>query len=226
MLSELYYTRLAAAAVRGSICVPPEFRELPTEVMTDAELEQLFDLGRSAGVKLYRFKKTHEDLPRVRVVLGAMYGICPESLLDIGSGRGVFLFPFLEAFPDCEVTSFDVLSHRVEFLQTLHRGGINRLTAKEADICTCDLEENSFDVVTLLEVLEHIPDVESAVQNACKAARRHVVVSVPSKPDNNPEHIHLLTKDRLTELFTAAGCTSLHFSGVPGHLIMVATKEV
>ena len=225
MLSELYYTRLAAAAVRGSICVPPELN-CPREEMTDEALEQLFALGKAAGVKLYRFKKTHEDLPRVRVVLGALYGIYPESLLDIGSGRGVFLFPFMEAFPYCEVTSFDVLSHRVEFLQTISRGGIHTLTAREEDICTAHLEENSFDVVTLLEVLEHIPDVENAVRNACKAAKRHVVVSVPSKPDNNPEHIHLLTKDRLTELFTAAGCTSLHFSGVPGHLIMVATKEV
>jgi 2-polyprenyl-3-methyl-5-hydroxy-6-metoxy-1,4-benzoquinol methylase len=49
------------------------------------------------------------------------------------------------------------------------------------------------DIVTLLEVLEHIPDVEKAVA-AVRMARKYVVVSVPSKEDNNPEHIHLLTK--------------------------------
>lgn len=55
--------------------------------------------------------------------------------------------------------------------------------------CGQPFRSGSFDVVTLLEV---------------------------------PEHIHLLTKDILTDLFGSAGCTKLHFSGVNGHLIMMA----
>ncbi len=72
-------------------------------------------------------------------------------------------------------------------------------------------------------VLEHIPDVEKAVVSAVRIAKKHVVVTVPSTPDNNPEHIHLLTRQRLTKLFRAAGCTRLRFDGVNGHLFMVAT---
>ena len=225
MISENYYLRLAAAAVLGSIAAPEQLREIPLDAMTDGELEQLFHLGKERELKLYRFKKTHEDLPRVRVVLGMLSGICPESLLDVGSGRGVFLFPFMEAFPQVPVTSLDILPHRVAFLQTLAAGGIESLQAREGNICQEPLPENAYDVVTMLEVLEHIPDVEAAVKNALRAAKRHVIVSVPSKPDNNPEHIHLLTKEKLTQLFREAGCHSLHFSGVPGHLILVATKE-
>ena len=30
---------------------------------------------------------------------------------------------------------------------------------------------------------------------------------MPSKTDDNPEHIHLLTKEKLTQMFGAAGCT-------------------
>ena len=52
--------------------------------------------------------------------------------------------------------------------------------------------------------------------------KAYVVVTVPSKPDDNPEHIHLLTKEKLTQLFNAVGCTKLHFDGVEGHLFMVA----
>ena len=74
-----------------------------------------------------------------------------------------------------------------------------------------------------MEVLEHIPDVASAVKNAVRLARRYVVVTVPNKPDDNPEHIHLLTKDLLTGLFNDAGCHKLQFGGVPGHLFMVAS---
>ena len=67
--------------------------------------------------------------------------------------------------------------------------------------------------------------MEKAVAAAVKMAREYVVVSVPSKPDNNPEHIHLLTKDILTKLFADAGCTKLHFGGVNGYLIMMANVE-
>ena len=77
----------------------------------------------------------------------------------------------------------------------------------------------------MLEVLEHIPEVEKAGTAAVRMAKKYVVVSVPSKPDDNPEHIHLLTRDILTELFTQVGCGRLHFSGVNGHLILVAALE-
>ena len=60
--------------------------------------------------KEYYFK-AKEDLSRVQVVLSFLHGIvlagqC-NSLLDIGSGRGVFLFPLLREFPNLEVTSLD-----------------------------------------------------------------------------------------------------------------------
>jgi hypothetical protein len=72
----------------------------------------------------------------------------------------------------------------------------------------------AYEVVTLLEVLEHMREPAAAVRNAVNAASRQVVVSVPSKPDSNPEHIHLLTKNDLTQLFQQAGCARLRFDGV------------
>ena len=108
-------------------------------------------------------------------------------------------------------------------LSDVHRGGYPHLTALQQDITAWDMPDGSFDVVTLLEVLEHIPNVETAIAAAVRLARRCIILSVPSKPDDNPEHIHLLTKGVLTGLFRDAGCTKLHFSGVNGHLIMMAS---
>ena len=224
---EIYRT-LAAAAVRGCAlrnpgCVLPEaLAEKALENLDRAELTEILDFGRAWGVKLYRFKRGHETLPRVKQVLGFLKGVSPGSLLDVGSGRGVFLFPFLDAFPCTEVTSLDLLDYRTAFLEDIRRGGVSNLTPMLADICAQPLPDKSTDVVTMLEVLEHIPDVQAAVTAAVRIARRYVVVTVPSKPDNNPEHIHLLTKPVLTELFQNAGCGRLHFSGVPGHLVLVA----
>ena len=247
-IREMYYCRCASAYVRGrqekisGTLTEPNLRVsaygrgrkegagrerrealCSEEAEGSPEGEDLVLQGIREGLKMYRFKKSHGKLPRVRRVLGFLRSVPFESLLDVGSGRGAFLIPFLEHFPHVSVTAEDLLPERVEFLETLRRGGIRNLTVRKADICMRPLPEKSVDIVTLLEVLEHIPRVEEAVKAAVETARKHVVVTVPSKEDSNPEHIHLLTKERLTALFEAAGCSRLRFDGVQGHLFMVAT---
>ena len=186
---------------------------------------------RYKGIKEAPERKEHyfkvkDDLPRVQVVLGFLHGIVPagqcQTLLDVGSGRGVFLFPLLRDFPEMEVTSLDILPHRVELLQCLHDGGVGNLHPIQADICTWDAPDKSFDVVTMLEVMEHIPDTEAVVRNAIRLARNYVIVSVPSKPDDNPEHIHLFTNDDLQRLFLESGCREVKFMSVTNHRVMVA----
>lgn len=227
-MQERYEKRLAAAYVRGAALqktglLPRELMEKPLEELRDDEIGSILRAGEQAGLRMYHFKKK-DMLPRVKAVMGFLKGVQPESLLDVGSGRGVFLFPFLTEFPWVNVTSADILPHRVEMLQQIAGGGVENLTAVERNICCWEGEDDRFDVVALLEVLEHIPNVQDAVNTAIRLARRYVVVTVPSQPDDNPEHIHLLTKDRLTELFANAGCGRLQFSGVPGHLVLVAKK--
>ncbi len=176
-------------------------------------------------MKLHYFKQK-EDLPRVQRVLSFLHGIIPagqcQSLLDVGSGRGVFLFPLLRDFPKLEVTSLDILPHRIELLQCLHDGGIINLHPLQADICTWDAPDKSFDVVTMLEVMEHIPETSSVVRNAVRLARNYIIVSVPSKPDDNQEHIHLFSNEDLQTLFLQNGCVNVKFMSVTNHRVMVA----
>lgn len=175
-------------------------------------------------MKMHYFKEK-ENLPRVQVVLGFLQGIVPggqcSSLLDIGSGRGVFLFPLLREFSDLEVTSMDILPHRVELLDCISKGGIHNLHPMLSDVCENNLPDKSFDVVTMLEVLEHIPDTEKAVRNAVRLARNYVIVSVPSKSDDNPEHIHLFSNDDLKNHFLATGCSKIKFMSVTNHRVMI-----
>lgn len=175
--------------------------------------------------KLHYFKEK-EDLPRVQVVLGFLQGIVPagqcDSLLDVGSGRGVFLFPLLREFPELEVTSLDILPHRVALLECVRSGGVENLHPMLANICDSGIPDKSFDVVTMQEVLEHIPDTERAVRNAVRLARNYVIVSVPSKPDDNPEHIHLFSNEDLKNHFLAAGCSKVKFMSVTNHRVMIA----
>lgn len=218
----------AAAWLRGHALrtgqppIPAQLLETPLDTLSETELAAIVDLGQQTGQKLYPFKAEKENLPRVRRVLGFLMGTGLTSLLDVGSGRGVFLLPFLEAFPWVEVTAVELQEKWVTFLQELSQGGYERLNAVQADFCAGAFPESCADVVTMLEVLEHMPEPEKAVKAAVKVARCYVVVSVPSKEDDNPEHIHLLTKEKLTKIFHDAGCTRLHFDGVNGHLILIA----
>lgn len=213
---------LGHARRTGIPALPESLLRKTSEECSKEELLQIVMAGMEAELKLYPFKSGTQTLARTRRTLGFLHSVSFETMLDVGSGRGVFLIPFMKEFPWVKVTSLDLLEKRVTFLNELADGGFTQLHAGQKDICSQPFPDDSFDIVTMLEVLEHIPEVEKAVSAAVHMARQYVVVTVPSKPDDNPEHIHLLTKDRLTQMFAEAGCSRLHFDGVEGHLFMVA----
>ena len=228
-IEEKYDVKTAAAWILGHAKrtgipdLPAQLFQKTSEECDEVELLQIVEMGQKTDLKLFPFKSSTQMLARTRRTLGFLHSIYFDTVLDVGSGRGVFLIPFMKEFPWVQVTSFDLLEKRVVFLNELADGGFRQLHAEQKNICDQPYPENSFDIVTMLEVLEHIPEVEKAVEAAVRMATQYVVVTVPSKLDNNPEHIHLLTKDKLTQLFKSAGCTKLHFDGVEGHIFMVAT---
>lgn len=98
-LAERYFADFVAAFVRGRLGSPG----LPTD--------ELIARGPERGLRLHRFKR--KELPRVRRVIGILKGLAPCDLLDVGSGRGTFLWPLLDALPDLPVTAVDVSLGRV-----------------------------------------------------------------------------------------------------------------
>jgi Methyltransferase domain len=221
-----YFERIAAAYVRGKLGshLPLGFSESILSDLEDTDLDAILQIGREAGLRLHRFKRTM-GLARVERVLGTLRGIAPESLLDIGSGRGVFLWPLLDAMPWLEITACDLLDYRVADIQAVHDGGFANLNAQLQDATNLSFPDASFDVVTALEVLEHIPDATRAIAEVVRVARRFVIASVPSQPDDNPEHIHLFSHADLERMFTAAGVKRVNFEAVLNHTIVVAKVE-
>ena len=207
--------------IKNNISFREELLDKDLFELNENEIKEIESFGKEHELKLYHFKEK-DDLPRVTMVLGFLKNICPSSLLDIGSGRGVFLFPLLRDFSYLNITSLDILDKRVDFLDSISKGGVNNLKALKADITNYSCPDDSYEVVTLLEVLEHIPNVFDAIKNACRIAKNFIVVTVPNKEDDNPEHIHLLTKEKLTNMFNSCGVYNLKFSGVNGHLFMIA----
>jgi ubiquinone/menaquinone biosynthesis C-methylase UbiE len=209
-LAARYYLDLAAAFVRGWLPEAPA-----------GSAEDLVRFGLKAGLRLHKFKRSAE-LPRVRGVLGMLRGLAPPDLLDVGSGRGVFLWPLLDAFPELPVHAIDTRPDRVADIQAVARGGIARLRGSVMDAGQLEMPDRTVDGVTVLEVLEHLKGPERAVAEAVRVAKRFVIVSVPSKPDDNPEHIHLFDNNSLQDLFRRSNVDNLRVEYVLNHVVALA----
>jgi ubiquinone/menaquinone biosynthesis C-methylase UbiE len=155
-------------------------------------------------------------------VLGILQALAPTNLLDSGSGRGTFLWPLLDAFPELLVTSIDTEDIRVRDINAVRDGGISNLSAEKMDLTELSFDDKTFDVVTVLEVLEHILNPQKALNQAVRVAKQFVVLSVPTKEDDNPEHIHLFNQDIIKNMFLEAGAVNVRFDYVLNHLIAIA----
>lgn len=203
-----HYEAFAAAYVRGKLGIDG----------TDEEV-----LERAGDLRLHRFKRSNQ-LPRVRKVLGTLHGLAPQRLLDLGTGRGVFLWPLLEEFPDLEVVCVDVLDYRVADLQALSRGGMSRVTPVNCSLEQMPFGDGEFPVVTMLEVLEHTPDPLRALTEVARVCERSLIVSVPSHEDDNPEHLHLFDAAQLKAWLQQLGFARVKLDGVLNHIVILAQR--
>ena len=87
MADSRYYTELAAAFVRGRLGIQ------------GLDPDECIELGKQRGLRIHKFKRT--GLPRVVKVIGILKGLMPSNLLDVGSGRGAFLWPTVFNSPTC-----------------------------------------------------------------------------------------------------------------------------
>lgn len=192
-----YYLDLAAAFVRGRL-----------SGCEGLSTEQIFTKGTQAGLRLHKFKRT-AILPRVQKVLGILQNLNPANLLDIGSGRGAFLWPLLDHFQELEVTTIDKQQQRAFDIDAVRKGGMQRIRSSRMDVHHIGLQSEAFDVVTILEVLEHLPHPYDAAKEALRVSRKFVIASAPSQEDSNPEHIQFFRGTALDQLFLDAGAVSV-----------------
>jgi hypothetical protein len=62
-------------------------------------------------------------------------------------------------------------------------------------------KEKSYDMVSCLQVLEHLPDTRACIEDLCRVARKVVVIQVPNGDKvvsrDDPTHIHFFTLQQL-----------------------------
>jgi SAM-dependent methyltransferase len=140
-----------------------------------------------------------------------------RSVLDIGARDGHFSRLLTEYFP--EVTALDLQRPRFE---------IPRVVTVAGDATKLDFASDSFDCVFCAEVLEHIPDVQTACEEIVRVARHEIIVGAPFRQDVrigrctcqncgkvNPPwgHVNSFDSSKLLKLFSGLRLISNSFVG-------------
>lgn len=104
------------------------------------------------------------------------------SLVDVGIGEGTWLELLARERPRLRLAALDLSRRRLADLHVLHADG-SEVAKHFGDVAAMPLENASVDVVTLLEVVEHVADWQAAVREALRVARKRVLITVPYREE-------------------------------------------
>lgn len=210
-----YYEPLLMAYVRAKA---EESLETLEDALAWVELQ-----GRVRDIDKFKRKKV---LPRVLAVIDLIQQVdsAPQSIVEIGCGRGTALWPLMETFPETQFTGTDSYPGRGTDLQAMRDRGVRQI---EEGLCLpahrlSGLTSGGYDISLCLEVLEHLDtdrEVEEAARELLRVARQAVIVSVPSVKDWNPDHKRLFTAGELRNVFLRAGAGRVVVTDVPKHFV-------
>lgn len=98
------------------------------------------------------------------------------SVLDVGCGDGTFGQHLAAVRPDCSYYGLDVSNASVE----LARGKGLAAAVLDPDKNLSEQVDRRVDVVTIMEVLEHVHDAEALFRSMQSLAPRSIIVTIPN----------------------------------------------
>ncbi|HMB01534.1 MAG TPA: class I SAM-dependent methyltransferase [Spirochaetota bacterium] len=165
------------------------------------------------------FKKYHTSNPVVRRLISnfmqhittIVNNLTPGSIIDLGCGEGQTARALYEKNGDINYHGIDINNEAVRKASAANLPACFQFS--RGDILNITPEKKA-DMVICLEVLEHLPHPQAAVDKISSTAREYAVISVPWEPffqigsllrgkyiknlGNHPEHIQHFNKKKLT----------------------------
>lgn len=157
-----------------------------------------------------------------------------QSFFEVGCGVGQStrrIHAMLK--PGQTLTASDYDSRYVEKLNSLNFP----VSISQESVYSLSHSDSSVDCLIMLEVLEHLDDVDQALKELTRVARRYVVVSVPHEPiwcclnfmrgrywkdrGNTPGHINHWNKTRFRNLLSGYGQVKMLVSPLPWLMAMI-----
>ena len=104
----------------------------------------------------------------------------PESLLDVGCGEGVLVQRLAHRLGSRRVVGVDLQEESIQAGWSEHPApNLEYRTMAAGEL---PFAAGEFDVVSAIEVLEHVPDPQRMLREMARCAGRHLLVSVPREP--------------------------------------------
>jgi predicted SAM-dependent methyltransferase len=154
----------------------PTLDKLPFYYESDDYISHT-DSKRTLFEKIYHLVKTTALKNKVKLISNEI----PQkgNLLDIGAGTGDFLIQAKQSGWNCigiepnEKAKKNAISKGVSFARTLE-----------------ELEDNSFDVITMWHVLEHVPDLENQIKTLKRLIKFNgtIIIAVPNFKSFDAKH--------------------------------------
>lgn len=112
-------------------------------------------------------------------VCRALAGLVSPTLLDVGCGEGYVLRRLREARPELVLLGIDGDRQALALARAL---GPDVATFWQGDASHLPFRDHSFDMLTCLEVLEHLKEPRRALDELARVSRRYALLSVPHQP--------------------------------------------
>jgi 2-polyprenyl-3-methyl-5-hydroxy-6-metoxy-1,4-benzoquinol methylase len=218
LISEPRKHRLAWSSLSNSIkCTSATMRKAATERFWKGTRQIRTILARLSRTWFSRFYSTLDNPMEVPVQMAA-YRLATEryikegdSVLDVGFGLGYGL--------EIMAGKADRLSGIEVDCRSIERMKEKSINPKITNLMLYDgytipFPERSFDVVTCIDVIEHVPDYMRLIGNLCKTAKRTVIISTPNKrmeytdKDGRPKnfwHLREWTHEEFDEILKLVG---------------------
>ncbi len=155
-----------------------------------------------------------------------------DKILEVGCGTGEssrWILSFLSG------QHFEVSEVENQYVEKL-RDAKFPVTVTQESVCELKRDQDDFDCIFLLEVLEHLEDYELALKELFRVSRKYVVISIPNEPlwrilnclrgrylknwGNTPGHINHWSTPKILKIISKYGVVREVYTPMPWIIVL------
>lgn len=135
--------------------------------------------SREAEISDFNPEDDPSEIQRCLAAWSVLPKVKNMRVLDVGSGDGFFCHWLKKRRQDFTVEGMDISGPRLRRARRRY----NDMAFREGALPELPIESNAFDLVTCIEVLEHLVDVREALRELARVSRRFVLITVPDREE-------------------------------------------